>query len=332
VAGLLRSQELLREVLSRPGYAFSDAELLGSLRAVQALTGVAEAVKLALVAELEARPGAVPGAARGAVAVTFLSEGLRQSRPHAVRDVAAAAAIAAGSGPGSGPGELAQMGAALAAGEVSREHLDVAVSALRRIPKVLKTQRIEGEDGRWRTGAQVIDGVLTQQARWWAPSTVERLGRQLVARLDPGRAERFEADAFERRSCTVGTDFAGMGLYRWVLDPVTHAQVAAAITRWSAPRPAGHAISEHGEQVSVQDARTPGQRRADAVADLILAGAATRPATPRQNNSRVASMHCCMDAPSEPRLLLVAARGSSSPRGRAGICVYGSGPCGWSSG
>jgi hypothetical protein len=163
--------------------------------------------------------------------------------------------------------------------------VDVAVSTLRRIPKVLKTKRCEGEDGVWRTGAQVIDGVLTGQARRWAPSTVERLGRQLVARLDPDRADRFDADAFERRSCTVGTDFAGMGLYRCVLDPATHAQVTAAITRWSAPRPAGHAVTPDGEQVSVKDARTPGQRRADAVAGLILAGAATRPATPASQNT-----------------------------------------------
>jgi hypothetical protein len=270
-AGLLQARELLGQVLVRPGFAFSDAQVLENLRVVHSLAGMVAAVKLALVAELDARPGAVPGAAGQAAAVAFLTEGLRQSRPHALRDVAAAAALAPGTG------ELAGMGAALAAGEVSREHADVAVATLRRIPKALKTRQVEGDDGVTRSGAAVIDEVLTGQARLYPPSTLERLGRQIVARLDPGRAGRFDADAYTRRSCTVGTDFAGMGLYRCVLDPATHVQVAAAITRWSAPRPAGQALGPGGNPVTVKDDRTPGQRRADAISELILAGAATHP-------------------------------------------------------
>ena len=46
---------------------------------------------------------------------------------------------------------------------------------------------------------------------------------------------------------------------------------------------------------------------------------------------RVAPAHCCVEAPSEPCLPLIAAHGSSSPRGRVGVCVYWSVPAGRSS-
>lgn len=45
---LTGAMEWVREFSARPGYAFSDGELLANLRAVHALIGVAEAAKLAL--------------------------------------------------------------------------------------------------------------------------------------------------------------------------------------------------------------------------------------------------------------------------------------------
>lgn len=317
---VVRSVELIREVVDRPGFAFSDNEVLANLRALYGLAAVVEAAKLAFVAELVTRPEAVarsaPGAAAGAGgaagrrgALTFLTEALKLSGRQANRDLAAAAALAS-----SAP-ELPRMGQALVDGEVSREHVDVAVSTLRQIPKVLKQKIVGvgeglgggvdgsepplagdqaladptvdpaaapevGRDGGCLTGADVIDDLLTRQARLLPPTTIERLGRQIVHRLDPERAERFDADADERRMCAIGTDFVGMGVYRLVLDPVTHLQVRAAIARAAGPRPAGTAVGEDGREVTVTDQRSLGQRQADAVAELILAGdAALRPQT-----------------------------------------------------
>jgi hypothetical protein len=294
--GLGRCLELLAGILARPGYAFSDGEVLANLRAVYAVAARVEAVKLAFVAQLAARPDVVPGSRPGRAGVTFLTEGLHLSGRQAARDVAAAAAIA------SAAPQLPVMGQALVEGEVSREHLDVAVATLARIPKALKTQviteasdeeqtdqqadpqtdpqpdqqtdpRADSGGGVCRTGVEVIDEVLTGQARHLPPTTIERLGRQIVHRLDPARAERFDADAVQRRSCSICRDFAGMGLYRLVLDPVSHLQVNAVIARYSGPRPAGTAVTDTGEHLTVPDQRTPGQRRADAVVDLVLAGA-----------------------------------------------------------
>jgi len=49
-AALLRSVESLREFAARPGYAFSDAELLANLRAVHAQNATLQATYLGLIA------------------------------------------------------------------------------------------------------------------------------------------------------------------------------------------------------------------------------------------------------------------------------------------
>src|SRR5689334_8956791 len=73
-AELLATFASVRRVVERPGFAFSDAELLANLRQLNPLASVVHAAKLALVHELDGRPDAVPGARPGAAAVTFLTE------------------------------------------------------------------------------------------------------------------------------------------------------------------------------------------------------------------------------------------------------------------
>ena len=121
---------------------------------------------------------------------------------------------------------------------------------------------------------QFIDRVVTEQARVWAPGEIKGLTWRIRHRLDPERESRFDPEACERRSCTVSTEsFGGMGLYGVVLDPVTLLQVSAALARAAAPRPAGTAVGQDGVVVRVPDRRDHRQRMADAVAELILAGA-----------------------------------------------------------
>jgi hypothetical protein len=338
-AAIADSFDLLRGLMQRPGYAFSDGEVLGNLRLLYSMASVVEAAKLMFVAELRTRPEAVAGARPGRAVQTFLTEALRVSGPQANRDVAAAEALASSSA------ELPLMAQALADGEVHREHVDVAVSTMRRLPRVLKRALFDpepelaaqpecerpsesgeeqagpqesepspesaqgsesgaepavGAEGEPEeadahvllTGAELVDTILTGQARLLPPTTVDRLGRQIVRRLDPTRAERFDADAYERRTCSITSDFAGMGIYRLVVDPATHAQLRALLAKWSAPRPESEAVDECGAVVHVKDVRAPGQRRADALVDLMFAGGATppvqRPAGPTTDASPAA--------------------------------------------
>src|SRR5688572_8932742 len=112
--------------MDRSLWQLTDAELrdatVESFRRLQA----AEAAYLEHLLELDSRPDAVPGARPGRVAVTFARHKLRRSR--AAADVRAAHALA---------DQVPMLGQALAAGEVSREHVDVAVRALRQIPRHL---------------------------------------------------------------------------------------------------------------------------------------------------------------------------------------------------
>ena len=251
------------------------------------MASMVDALKLAFLAELDIQPEAVPGAPAKTAAAVFLREALHVSGMTAARDVAAARAVA------SACPELPLMGQALADGVISREHLDVAVSTLRRLPQHLKTQTVQlpddaspdpaegetaGDQEDGRTGVEVIDELLVKQSRLFPPTTIDRLGRQIVHLLDPGRADRLDPDAVMRRHCSVGTDFTGMGLYRLTVDPATHAMLQAVLARWSAPHPPGTARDGDGETVTVTDKRTPGQRRADAMVACIMNGDARYPA------------------------------------------------------
>src|SRR5512141_3229468 len=84
--------ELLTALGARPGFAFSDGEVLENLRAVHRLVAVAESVRLRLVEELRTRPGAVPGSGVAGGARRFLTEALHVTPGQANLDLASAQA------------------------------------------------------------------------------------------------------------------------------------------------------------------------------------------------------------------------------------------------
>jgi len=272
----VKCQAALLEVCERPGYAFTENDVTALARAFSGLMSTADAGKLWAVQELRSRPTTV-GGVTGRDVTRFLTEALRETPAQAERDLKAAAAL------GGPSAVLPVLGAAFAAGEVSREHVDVAVRTMGALPKVLKTKVIpEGrvdQDGVLQdaTGAQVIDDVLTAQARVMQPVAVQRLCRELRQRLDPDRVDRFDADAAERSTCSMRTDFAGMTILHLITDPVNGLLIRAAIARRSKPRPAGTAVDETGATVVVPDRRTAGQRQAEAAVELLLVGAGLRP-------------------------------------------------------
>ena len=199
-------------------YGLGGVERLDSLRAAQLVKAAADSVYLRL-ADLRARPEAVPGAASGMVAETFLTEGLRVSRGQACRGVRAAVAVAEGSG------TMPTLAAAFAAGEITREHVDVAVSAVSKLPVAVK--RLVSGDG--TTGLRVLDELVTVQAKAGPPGTVDQLGKDLLVVMDPDRACRLEEDAVTRRGGSHTVGYLGMHLFRFVLDPATGAPGHAGV-------------------------------------------------------------------------------------------------------
>ena len=136
------------------------------------------------------RPSMVPGARPGTTARTFARHRLRSSR--ATKDVRAAHALA---------DALPMLAKALAAGEVTREHVDGAIAVLGKIPRHFLDDPA--------TLAKV-DTWLTNTARTLAPIQTEHVAAHLLAHLDPDGGRTYDPASVERRELVVAVDSTGM--------------------------------------------------------------------------------------------------------------------------
>jgi hypothetical protein len=238
-------------------WSLSDAELRDGVAGLHRRMRGLEAAWLGLVRDLDGRPEAVPGARAGEVAKTFLHHRLRLGRPQAGRDARAAQTL------DPDGDQLPNLSAAFAAGEVCREHVDVAVAARSRIPSRWLTRRGDGP-----SGAELVDLTLTEHARTFCPQTAQGLARHLLAVLDPAGTDRYDPEAFTRRSLSCATDSTGMLVGRFQLDPAGAAAFKAALTAYSRPSPATVAVTSDEREVQIADDRTAGQRNADALAAI----------------------------------------------------------------
>lgn len=219
VAGLDAITQAAALVIGAGTLTLSDGELRDALAATWRVRARVEAAYLHVLAALDAREGAVPGAGPGRAGREFLVHALTSTHAAAAADVAAAHALDADTG------ALPVMGAALATGEVSRAHADVAVRLLRRIPAHLAAQ--VDEEG--VSGAARIDAFLTDYAKTQSPRDVDRLAAQVLATMAPDRADRYDPDACTRRRASWVTDSTGMLVGRFQLDPASGAIVKTAL-------------------------------------------------------------------------------------------------------
>ena len=258
--------EWLREAADR-AWSLSEGELREAVAALYAARGSFEASTLAAVLVLDGRPEAVPGAPLDRAASVFLQQRVRLDPRQAAADVRAAHVLDAADG------ELPLVGAALAAGEISREHADACVKAVARLPRRLLTVMVVDEaSGEAVSGMEAVDRWLVRHAREHQVRTVKQLVEQLVVMLDPSRKERFDEDAFLRRSFRLTRDGTGTGQLRMTLTPADAAALAAAVKAWSKPQPTDAAEDEAGQPVLVRDERTLPQRQYDAVVSAWRAG------------------------------------------------------------
>ncbi|GAB2916428.1 hypothetical protein GCM10027047_12880 [Rhodococcus aerolatus] len=180
-------------------------------------------------------------------AVGTLVGALNVTRGRVRADLAEAEATAPGTGP------LPRLGAALAAGETTPEHVSVSVRALAAVPSRMVRERAED-----------IDAVLTEHARTFTAADCRKLGGHLLATLDPDRAERFDPDAHERREAHLAVDSTGMGRLRAQLHAAATDTLKAVLDHLSAPRPVATGDGDR----PARDPRTAPQRRADALAEM----------------------------------------------------------------
>jgi hypothetical protein len=238
-------------------------ELLDAVREVAGLRARVEALYLDLVREIDGR-----GVATASPVATspegFLRTACLVGPAQARRDVAVARATAPGR-------PLEPFASALADGRRSRAHVDVAVRVMDRIP-----ERVATAPG----AQQTIVGYLEQAADDAGPLDMDRAARQLLARLDPDREDRFDVDAHQRRHLDAHTDSTGMLVGRFQLDPVNGKTLLAALDHCSAPL-----AGADGEP----DRRQPRQRRADAL--VTLADTALGVTSPRRGERPRVVLH-----------------------------------------
>nr|WP_240895896.1 HNH endonuclease signature motif containing protein [Kineococcus siccus] len=174
-------------------------------------------------------------------------------------------------------GALQHLGDALAAGEASRAHVDVAMKALLRIPTPIRRgttslpDAVTGELVEHRN-AELLDAHVTRNAAAYCPGVAAQLARELVLTIDPDHEDRtfHDPDAAARRGLVFGPVVDGMSRVTIDLDETAMVVVKQALHAASAPVPT--TVAEDG-QLS-RDARSLRQRNADAFVTLIQRGAA----------------------------------------------------------
>ena len=260
--GLTTVREGLAMVLGSRCWSLPAGEVRDALVEVDAVRGQCEAAYLHLVrAGLATEAGARPGQET----TGFLKDRLRLTGARARADVEAARLC------DPELGDLAELGQALARGEVSRDHVDVARRALKRVPAELV-----------RTRRKDVSTLLTEHAKEFAPVQAEFLAAELVATVATKDDEDLlDADAHRRRCVSVVKDGLGMHQVHGQLGP-DGALVKAVLDHLGAP---GQTPDPRGDDDlgatggtvvldGVGDTRSPGQRAADALVMMAKLAAA----------------------------------------------------------
>src|SRR3954467_13096663 len=191
VAVLARVLAELQDVAGRAAFGISGDELVTVLTASVKVVAGGQAAYLNAIRALAAHPEVVGAGLSGKQAVlSVLTTGLRVSGGQAVRDYAAAVATA-------DTGRLPRLGRSLIEGAVHREHVDVAASAVEKLPKGLGGR--VAPDG--QVGWTVICRLLDERAREGAAGTVKELGAQIREVLAPVRVQDMcEGSSARRRA------------------------------------------------------------------------------------------------------------------------------------
>jgi hypothetical protein len=258
--------------------ALSDAQLRAAVAKCHRFMAVMQAHYLRLVGSLDHRPDAVPGARPSDRAATFLVHRLNLSPRQAGLDVKAAHALNP-SPTATTVKRLPRLGEALAEGHISREHVDVGVRVLPKLPGHL----MKAVDSTGESGMEKVDAWLTETSRTLPPCKTDMAAKHLLDVVDPDHADRFDPAAVERRELSTAVDSTGMVVLTGQLDPLNGAKVRRALNAFSRPDPTRHEAvdGEDGQAtLAIRDTRTAAQRRADAlgtICDLALDRIPTEP-------------------------------------------------------
>lgn len=249
-------------ISAAPLARLTDRALTDQVLEADRLRRAGDAAYLRLVAEVDARKAAPASAIGAASTANLLTAGCGHSPSRAKTEVDAARALysqaveSSALTPTVEPGPLAGMAGLLESGRVRVEHVTTALRTLERIPERLATDE---------TSETIVD-FFTEHAPSSSPRTLGRLAEELLGQLTPPDDDYYDPEAFNRRCLRVSTDMLGVVHGSYQLDPHAGAEFAAMIDALSGPRPDQ---KDHEGNTVVRDDRSPAQRRADALNEII---------------------------------------------------------------
>lgn len=229
-------------------WRLGDDELLETMRVVEVQARRLFAASLRLVAEVDDR--GISGGRGASSTAALVRQVMRIGPGDAAGRVAAADAVVdrvATSGERV-PAALPATAAATRRGDVDPVQLRVILKVLRRLPTAV--------DANSRAH---VEAFLAQQAVEFDATTLGRIGRRLVATLDPDGTLADDEAAVAARELSFHRDGEGMIVLRGRLDPEGSALLRTALDPFAGPRPAGD---------DEPDPRSPARRSADALIEL----------------------------------------------------------------
>ena len=256
----------------------------------QRLAGRVAAGRLAVLAAMDGRDDVVPSAPVGQAGAVFARHVLGQTRPVARRDAAWAQLLR------PQVGDLPAVGAAYAAGDISTDHVQVAVRTHKRLGGRVRDTLVDarlpepgsgsdadtipaelldalaGLSGSFSTRVRqilVVDVVLAFYARRLAVAELAAVAERIVAWLDPATA----GGAHERRFLHMSQLPDGSWRGRFACGPEQGLRLKRILAAGSAPR-LGLAIDADGVEHQIPDPRDLGARQMDALLDIANAALA----------------------------------------------------------
>src|SRR3954451_2193076 len=165
--------------------------------------------------------------------------------------------------------DLATVGGAYGAGEISRAHLDVAVGVHRRLHASVREQVMPVTDPatgevRQERCIRVVDEALAEHARGYTVPEFTRIADRIVTDLAPPRP----GDTHRRRYLHLSRLPDGSLMGRFACGPAQALTLTTVLAALAGPRP-GKAIDADGVEHDLPDERTPAERRMDALAEAI---------------------------------------------------------------
>ncbi|MBV8928237.1 MAG: hypothetical protein JO152_03825, partial [Mycobacteriaceae bacterium] len=274
VAAAFAQLDAALEVLQGMAWSpLSPAEVRACVRGLTSRQGRLESARFAGLRAIDARDDVVPLCRAGQAAVTFLQHSIGADHAAARRDVTAARLL------DPDTGDLKEIGAAFAAGEVLRGHVEVAVRAHRDLGPAVREQIVPldvnaqtgevPEDSRIGRRIEEVDETLARHSRALDVGQVEAVARRIVEELNP----KEPAGAHERRFLYASAAKDGSVVGKFACGATQGALILGVLAAGNAPRP-GLGIDQDGVEHALPDRRDLGQRNIDARTACLAAGAA----------------------------------------------------------